>query len=300
MTAAKVMDITSRLCGRAAQAAETVSAYTQVKKEDTSKIRIIPKSECPDIGIRLSRHKWSGSWSSMEESSRSSWAKSLRSSSSRTHHGKVNSRKLLLEYDWEKQFLIENIYLYKVRKDFSFLCICMIIMLARKKQNIDPMWKVLNKQVHLGEPASFLDHVYLGFTQRQCETSKDIVDNYRTMFESRISCRELRKKLRARKNWVFLRGPTIWKIMSRNVRNVFGEFTNKTTQQLYKVSTPCLDEHQSKEEELESVREVVKLNALKFSWNVCIWHSSKVLILHGLSTNLHVRSQNGSELVTIV
>ena len=56
-----------------------------------------------------------------------------------------------------------------------------------KKQNIDPMWKVLNKEVDVGEPTSFLDHVYLGCTQRHCEISKDIVDNYRTMSESRIS-----------------------------------------------------------------------------------------------------------------
>ena len=59
--------------------------------------------------------------------------------------------------------------------------------LAGKKQNLDPMWKVLNKEIDLGEPTSFLDHVYLGCTQRQCEISKDVVDNDRTMFESRIS-----------------------------------------------------------------------------------------------------------------
>ena len=59
--------------------------------------------------------------------------------------------------------------------------------MAGKKQNLDPMWKVLNREVDLGEPTSFLDHVYLGCTQRQCEISKDIVDNHRTMFESRIS-----------------------------------------------------------------------------------------------------------------
>ena len=67
------------------------------------------------------------------------------------------------------------------------------IKLAGKKQNLDPMWKVLNKEVDLGEPTSFLDHVYLGCTQRQCQTSKDIVDNYRTMFESRISARRTNK-----------------------------------------------------------------------------------------------------------
>ena len=35
------------------------------------------------------------------------------------------------------------------------------IKLAGKKQNINPMWKVLNKEVDLGEPTSFLDHVFL-------------------------------------------------------------------------------------------------------------------------------------------
>ena len=33
---------------------------------------------------------------------------------------------------------------------------------------------------------------------------------------------------------------------------------NKTTQQLYKVSTPCLDDHQFNEEELGSVGECQK------------------------------------------
>ena len=61
------------------------------------------------------------------------------------------------------------------------------IKLAGKKQNIDPMWKLLNKEVDLGEPTSFVDHVCLGCTQRHCEKSKDIVDNYRAMFKSRLS-----------------------------------------------------------------------------------------------------------------
>ena len=60
------------------------------------------------------------------------------------------------------------------------------IQLAGKKQNIDPMWNVLIKDVDLGEMASFLDHVYLGCTQKECQTSKNIVDNYRNMFESKI------------------------------------------------------------------------------------------------------------------
>ena len=58
MTAAKVMDIISRLPGCDGQAADAVSAYTQVKMEDAPTLLKIPKSACPDIWIRLPRHKW--------------------------------------------------------------------------------------------------------------------------------------------------------------------------------------------------------------------------------------------------
>ena len=67
MTAAKIMDIISRLPGCDGQAADAVSAYTQVKMEDAHKLLKIPKSECPDIWIRLPRHKWPKSWSSKED-----------------------------------------------------------------------------------------------------------------------------------------------------------------------------------------------------------------------------------------
>ena len=68
-----------------------------------------------------------------------------------------------------------------------------VIKLAGKRQNFDPMWKVLNKEVDVGEPTSFLDQVCLGCTQRKREISNDVVDNYRTMFESRISAGGLEK-----------------------------------------------------------------------------------------------------------
>ena len=107
-------------------------------------------------------------------------------------YGKGNSRKFLLERGWEEvpswECSCVNLCLSVHREKGLFLSVYVDdIKLAGKKQNIDPMWKVLMTEVDLGEPTSFLDHVYLGCTQRQCETSKDIVDIYRTMFESRIS-----------------------------------------------------------------------------------------------------------------
>ena len=129
------------------------------------------------------------------------------------------------------------------------------IKLAGKKHNIDPMWKVLNKEVDLGEPTSFLDHEILGCTQRQCEVSKDIVDNYRTMFESRISAGGLEKlpfpqNLRI-SSWFYDMAGHAKKCVER-----YCELANKTTQQLYKVSTPCIDDHHFKEEETKSVGEL--------------------------------------------
>ena len=91
-----------------------------------------------------------------------------------------------MKHSWEKVSNWECSFVH--REKGLFLSVYVDdIKLAGKKQHLDPMWKLLSKEVDLGEPTYFLDHVYLGCTQRQCQISKDIVDNYRTMFESRIS-----------------------------------------------------------------------------------------------------------------
>ena len=84
-----------------------------------------------------------------------------------------------------KKFKIGKTFSLIEKKGYSYLCMC--LELAGKKQNTEPKWKILMKDVDLEELTSFLGHVYLGCTQRECETSKDIVDNFKNMFESRIS-----------------------------------------------------------------------------------------------------------------
>ena len=124
-----------------------------------------------DIWIRLPRRKWRGSV-------RSSLAGLLR---------ERQFEKILSKYCWEKVSKLRMSFSYTVKKGLFLSVYVDDIKLAGKKQNLDPMWKVLNKEVDLGEPTSFLDHVSLVCTQRQCEISEDIVDNYRNMFESIIS-----------------------------------------------------------------------------------------------------------------
>ena len=63
------------------------------------------------------------------------------------------------------------------------------IKLAGKKQNIDPMWKVLMKDVH-----SLTMFIWVALKEK-CHTNKDIVDIYKSMFESRICAGAIEKPL---------------------------------------------------------------------------------------------------------
>ena len=131
------------------------------------KLLKIPKSECPDIWTRLPRHKWPKSWSSIEDPV----VPLERNLFGHPVAGLLWERrleKILLQHSWEKVSNCECLFVH--REKGLFLSVFVDdIKLAGKKQNINPMWKVLNKEVDLGEPTSFLDHVYLGCTQRQCE-----------------------------------------------------------------------------------------------------------------------------------
>ena len=126
--------------------------------------------------------------------------------------------KIILKHGWEK---IPNWECLFVQRDKGLFLSVFVddLKMAGKKHNIDPMWKVLNKEVDLGEPTSFLDHVYLGCTQRQCQISKDIVDNYRTMFESRISPGREQRNYHSLKIFVFLHCLMTWLVMQRSVWN---------------------------------------------------------------------------------
>ena len=165
------------------------------------------------------------------------------------------------------------------------------IKLAGKKQNLDPMWKVLNKEVDLEEPTSFLDHVYLGCTQRQCEVSQNIVDNYRTMFESRISAGGLEKLSFPQSSYFFM---VLWhgwscKEVCGTILWVGEQDDSTTLQSIYSTT--------SKKKKWNLLENCHKY-ALKLFWNAYIWHVLDNLIFYGQWISLHDRSQNGPKPVT--
>ena len=63
--------------------------------------------------------------------------------------------KILLKYGWQN---VSNWECSFVHRDKGLFLSVYVddIKLAGKKQHIDPMWKVLNKEVDLGEPTFFL------------------------------------------------------------------------------------------------------------------------------------------------
>ena len=105
----------------------------------------------------------------------------MRSSFGRTPYGKGNSRKFFWQTDGRKvpnwECLLNN------RQDGLFLSVYVDdIKIAGKKQNLDPMWKIHMNDVDLGEPTSFLDHVFFGLhstrkqnKQRYCRQFQEYV-----------------------------------------------------------------------------------------------------------------------------
>ena len=128
--------------------------------------------------------------------------------------------KALLEHGWGK---VLNWECFFVNREQGLILSVYVddVILAGKEQNISPTWKILMKDVDLGETTSCLDHVYSGCTQREYQMSKDVVDNYTSMFGSRASAgaTENWQTQKPRGNLMpkrYLHGPMTWKVTRRN------------------------------------------------------------------------------------
>ena len=235
MTAAKVMDVVARLLDCDGQAADAISAYTQVKRRMLKKLLNTPKSECPDIWIRLPKHKWTKSWEYIEDPvvplERNLYGHPLA--------GLLWERqveKALLELGWVKVPNRECLLVHRKQKLFLSVCVDDIKMAGRSRI-LAPMWKKLMKDVDIEEPTSFLDHVFFVLHSTEMQTQR----------ENRWTRQQ------------HVRIPYFcWRAWSHDVEGHarkcverYCELANEKTEQLYKVSHPCLDDHQIRKEELE-------------------------------------------------
>ena len=103
-----------------------------------SKLLIIPKSECPDIWIRLLRHKWPKSWSSKEDPV-VLFERNLYGHPLEELLWERQFEKILLKHGWDKIPDWECLFVH--REKGLFLSVYVDdIKLAGKKQNLNPMW----------------------------------------------------------------------------------------------------------------------------------------------------------------
>ena len=149
MTAAKVMDVIARLPDCDGQAADAISADTQVKLEDAPRSLKIRKSACPEIWIRLPRHKLTKSKEILLTP-----LFLLRETFTETHLLTYCERGNSKKYCWNldgKKYQIGNVCLFKENSKKLSVFLVVFFLMAGKKLNMAPKWQKLMKNVDLPE-----------------------------------------------------------------------------------------------------------------------------------------------------
>ena len=209
MTAAKVMDIISRLPGCAGQAADAISAYTQVKMEDAPTLLKNKESECPDIWIRLPRHKRPKSWSRVDDPV-VPLDRNLYGHPSAGLLWERQFEQVLLENGWEKVPNWECMFVKRERERED----CSIKM-AGKKQNLDQMWKILMKEVE-SQHHSLTMFIWVALKEnaKQAKILWTITEMcLNSVCQLEVENCFIQKNLKQ----TFPLDPVLWKVMRRNV-----------------------------------------------------------------------------------
>ena len=179
---AKVMDIISRLPG-----CEWTS-WCSICLNPSQKGRCANNWKFPSRSVQkfgFVHHDTNGqkSWSSMEDPSSSSWTESV--ILSQDYYGKSKWRKSF----WNtvgRKFQIVNVSLYIVKKGHSHLRMWMTLIWLERNNTLFRCGNCSTKKsIWENQHLSLIMHTWDVLNDN--EKSKDIVDKYRAMFESRIS-----------------------------------------------------------------------------------------------------------------
>ena len=135
------------------------------------------------------------------------------------------------------------------------------------------MWDKLMKQAELGEPTPLLDQVYFGCKQRERKPNLKIVHD-KKLFESLISAGTVKQLF----GWERSHGDIIVRSYdleghAKKCVERYRELANKNIEQSYRVSTPCMDDHQSKDERIRNSWGIVKhLSTNRLEMLMLSWH----------------------------
>ena len=154
------------------------------------------------------------------------------------------------------------------------------------------------KHVDIDEPTSFLDHVYLACTHRECKPNETIIEQCTKMFESRISAGATEKLSGWQKPhaqtvaWSFDMEGHAHKCVERYSELANNKWSNCTKFQA--VAWMIINSSRKNSNQLETCQKF----AHKLSEKSCMWHELDDLTSCGQSTSLRDLSQNGLRHVT--
>ena len=159
-------------------------------------------------------------------------------------------------------------------------------------------WKKLMKNVDIEEPTSFLDHVHSGCTQRECQPNDTIIEEYKKIFEPRISAGTTEKlpgweKSRSKVSaWVLRHERTCWKMRETVLR--IGKQEDRAITHGFQ---SLLGRSPNKERRIGEYWWIVT-SLFTCCLEMCSWKELVNQTYCGKSTNWHDLSQNGLKHVT--
>ena len=264
--------------------------------EDAPKLLKIRKSLCPDIWIRLPRHKWPKSWSSMEDPviplernlyghplAGLLWERQFEKILLQVRLGEGFQLGMLIRTPWKRVILI---------------CVCGWHKIG---------WK---ETKHWSDVESTQQRSWFGRTN--IFPASCIPGMYsKTMWNKQRYCWQLQNHVWIqnfrRSNWKMTmlgKSEYFFVVLDMEGRakkcvERYCVLANRMTKQLCKVWIPCIDDHPSFQKKKNwNPWENCQKYALKLFWSAYTWHVLEDPIFYGQWTNLHDRSQNGPKLVT--
>ena len=225
---------------------------------------------------------------------RSPWTKSVWSSFGRTVMGKA-----IWENPFEKRlgegFQIGNAYSYPEKKGYA--CLKMWTMYNWLERN-----KIYFRCGKYSTKNLIWENQHLSLIMKTSDVLKDTVKQVKILLTITEPClnpdfpQVQLKNYHARKICVSLHGPSVWKVMPRNVWNDIVSWRTKRLNNSTKYQLHALMTIISKKKNWNPWENCQKY-ALKLFWGVYNGHVLDDLMFCGQWTNLHDRSQNGPKLV---
>ena len=130
------------------------------------------------------------------------------------------------------------------------------INMSGKRENVSKMWAILKKKADLKDPTPLLDQENLGCTQREAQVDKSIVLEKQQLFTKCVNANTDTQLDESNKEETTAWSYDMQIYAQKCVEALLRIGAQKQVDQLHKVSTPCLYDHQIKPEVLESVGEL--------------------------------------------